>query len=236
MRKLLCVTLCILLCLTGCGQKESVHNTGFYAPYYIADANVVWADKLNAMQFDKVSYVEKDGYGREYYRYTTYSVLLGGNIEIHLISQQAESERVYYYPDVCYIARLESAEPFTEEQQVLLKSRNDWNQPFSWEKCNVIEGTQKTLVYEDALGETLREYLKLDDSYGVMCNELEWLTENRQFYAACVFSEEGERSYYILVCEKTSVDTIIACERIYFSGDYQDVIKNFRQLVTACML
>ena len=229
MKRCLCAMLCTLLFLTGCYPKGSVADTDHYTPYYIADANVVWADNLNAAQFDRVSLVEQDIYGRQYFCYATYSVFLQCNIEIHLISQQAKAELAYYYPEDCYRIRTATDEPFTDEQTMQFKSRNDWNRPLSLEKCYIAEDTQETLVYGDTFQETLRRHLKLNDSYSVLFNDLEMLAENQQIYGAYVFTEQGEESYYILVYENSPSDRILACEEIDYASQYHDAIQEFRR-------
>ena len=58
----------ILLCsvsLVGCGPKGSVSDTKLYAPYQIAQVNIVLADDMNSHMRNQVEVLETDEYGRK---------------------------------------------------------------------------------------------------------------------------------------------------------------------------
>lgn len=234
--KHLYILLVVIIFLAGCSRRESVKDTGFYAPYHIADANVPFADNLYTTQFDRVEKIEQDKYGRQYYSYQTYSILLNAQIEIHLISQLEENGVAYYYQDVCYLIRKIEGESFSEEDILQLKERNDWNCRLDMQKCSTISTDEwrSDLVYEDTFQEILLEYLGLNSNYNVLCHGLEHLSDNQQLFIAKVFcrdTQTQELTYeklYILVYENRRKQPIAICEEMELSLECQEMIQTFR--------
>lgn len=235
--RLICSLLFVLLLLSGCYPKGSVADTGFYAPYYIADVNVPYADHLSSSHFDRVELVEQDSYGRQYFKYKTYSSLLSSNLEIHIICQKAEENLLYYIQDGCYMACKVQDGLFAETDIMQFKSQNDWEMPFKAEKYSTTSnGYNKDLVYEDPFGETLMDYLKLNEEYAVLYNGLEKITDKCQLFIAETFrkkdsspGEDWKSSYYLVIYETGSPDRILACEQIEFTLDCQELVRQFRE-------
>lgn len=237
MKKIWISILLLILLLSGCYQKGTVRDTNLFEPYYIAHANVPYADKLNDSQFDRVSELAKDQYGRRYFSYQTYSTILQADIEIHIISQGVMGDNVFYYPDNCYMIRLEKDAVFSDEEIAAFKERNDWNFSLQEDKmCSAPRNNRTDIVYEETLHAAVLKYLDLDSSYGVVTNGLEHNdTKNQQIFVVCVFSldkdgkKSGENEFYLIVYKNDSSDPIQDCLPMEYSLNCQEAIRDFRE-------
>lgn len=81
--------------------------------------------------------IEKDSYGRELFKYSTYESLgyTYGEMCIYAISQKRTFKDIFYYEDYCFIIS-DSFDNFKQEDIEDLKAKNDWNKPFDQNKCS----------------------------------------------------------------------------------------------------
>lgn len=221
MKRIWLLLLIIAMMLTGCYQKGTVMDTNLFEPYRIADANIPFADNLHAAQFDRVVEMETDDYGRRYFLYTTYSVMLASDVEIHIISQMTRGDEVFYYPDLCYLVKAENA-AFTEEDILQLKISNDWNCPLEEDKMYTTSYSQyhKDVANETEMGSAIASYLDIDDSYGVLYNGLETSNGNEQLLVVRVFPrEKGDEStdagkFYLMIYKDGLHQPITMCQQV----------------------
>ena len=232
MKKIFCLLISISVFLAGCYQKGTVRDTGLYAPYCIAEVNIPLADKLHSSQFDRVAELEKDEYGRCYYSYKTYSVSMSTDIELHIISQTVKDDEVYYYPDYCYLVRLETDPAFSDADIAQLKAWNECNQHLAPDKMYATSYSQKQkdLAYEPTISSAVSAYLPLDDSYGVHCNGLDLLSKNAQLFFVHVFPRTDNRDretedYYLVIYQN---GVIVSCQQIDSPLSCQEQIWNYR--------
>lgn len=236
MRKQFLVVFAIAILLCGCYQRGTVKQTDFFEPYRIADANIPFADNLHTTQFDRVEEIETDSYGRRYFSYKTYSVMLASNVEIHLICQMTQGDEVFYYPDYCYIIRTEDDAAFTEAEISCLQACNDWNLPLIEDKMYATSRSQqhKDLANEKEIHAAINSYLDIDDSYGVLHNGLETMRENEQLFFVMVYPKGKDDKvndavqFYIMTYRSGSPQPIIMCEQVSNSLSCQEQIRHFR--------
>lgn len=227
--------------LSGCvfAASGSPEATGFLAPYYIAEANVPFADNVYPNRWDKVQKLEEDAYGREYFLYETYSRFLNEYIVIHIICQKSTEEGAYfYYPELCYAmfrAAEASAETDAAEQ---LKAQNDWGQPLHEDKMACMN---KQTYYDLNAGEgvleaALLEHLELGSSYSALVNPMEILSENTQVFFAEVMLWEDETSavpaqstFYYGIYDEDADDPILFCREASGQLDCQSEIMALKQ-------
>lgn len=239
MKKVWMFTLILALLLSGCYQKGTVRDTNLFEPYYIAHANIPYADKLNDTQFDRVSEVEQDQYGRRYFSYRTYSPMLQADIEMHIISQMSDGGFVSYYPEDCYMIRLEKNAEFSGEVISAFKERNDWGIPLKKDLMYHVQcSVSKDIVDEETLQSAILKSLDLDQSYGVLSNGLETnKAKDRQIFVVRVFArdkdgkatEDGQ--FYLVVYQINTTAPITTCQKIERTLNCQEAIRIFRDLL-----
>ena len=236
-RRFLCViALLTAMTISACYYPGTPAETKLYAPYCILAANVPFADNLHTSQWDHVSLLEVDDYGRHYYAYKTYSVMLQCNIEIHVISQTETDNLQYsYYQDRCYMI-CRDGETLSEDEVMQLKYNNDWGLPIVNEKLSYTD--RKTcnfrIAYDEKLSMALLVYLKLDNSYGVLSNAIESVSDTAQLFFVEVFSKQegsNDSRYYLVVYQTDGIRPIVACEEIPLTLKCQDNISEFREAV-----
>lgn len=230
------IALLAAMTISACYYPGTPAETKLYAPYCILKTNVPFADNLHTTQWDNVSILEADDYGRHYYSYKTYSKMLQCHIEIHVINQTETDNMQYsYYQDRCYMICREN-ETFSEEEIIQLKVDNDWGLPIVNEKLSYTdyETCNFRIAYDENVSLDLLEYLNLDDSYGVLSNPMESISDKAQLFFASVFSkQEGsdDSRYYLVVYQTDETQPIIACEEIPLTLKCQDSIRDFRESV-----
>lgn len=232
MKKIFCLLIIISVFLAGCYQKGTVRDTGLYAPYCIAEVNIPLADNLHSSQFDRVKELEKDEYGRCYYSYKTYCGFFATYIELHIISQTVKDDEVYYYPDYCYLVRLETDPAFSDADIAQLKAWNDWNQPLAPDKMYATSYSQKQkdIANDRQIISAISSYLSVDDSYGVHYNGLDLLSKNTQLFFVHVFPRTDNRDretedYYLVIYQN---GVIVSCQQIDSPLSCQEQIWNYR--------
>lgn len=236
MKRIWLISLMLIVTMVGCYQKGTVKDTGLYEPYRIADINIPLADKLHTYQFDRVSELERDGYGRGYFSYKTYSVQIHADVEIHIISQSLQEDAVLYYPDTCYMIRLEDGVPFTQEQIDQFKLLNDWDLPLKEEKTYSVSYSEwyRDIVNEEDICDAVRRYLKLDASYGVLYNGLEMKNGNEQLLFVQVFPRDesskrsGAGTYYLMIYNDIMYRPIVMSQQVEDPMNCQEQIICFR--------
>lgn len=235
MKKIFCILIIISAFLAGCYQRGSVKQTNLYAPYRIADVNIPLADNLYTSQFDRVAELETDEYGRCYYSYKTYSITLSANIEIHIISQMVKDDVVLFYPDYCYLIRLDSDPAFTEEDIAQLKTWNDWNQPLAADKMYATSYSQhhKDIANEAQIQSAVTSYLGMNNSYGVHYNGLDLLSNNTQLFFVHVFpradqNDSDSEKYYLVIYQHGAPQNIVSCLQIDSPLSCQEQVWMFR--------
>lgn len=74
---------------------------------------------------------ETDSYGRILFTYDTYNIIEEKNTKYYVICQRNESNRTFYYEDVCYMR-------YTDQEEALqnLKNVNAWNEPLKTDKMS----------------------------------------------------------------------------------------------------
>ena len=232
------VTVLVLMCmLSGClYPKETPAATGLYEPVYIAEANVPLAWMVSPGHFDRVTELERDSYGRVYYSYRPPSAINNSGVDIHIISQGSKDGYVLYYPDICYMIRLEEGAPFTQAQIDHLKLLNDWDIPIKEEKTyrvSSVEG-QKDIAYEEDICEAIRYHLKLNDSYVVAHNGLEYKNSHEQLLFVSVYyggeneKQVGKQTYYLMSYCDTVYRPIVMSQQVEDPMDMQEQIIAFR--------
>lgn len=199
-RKLLALfILAIAFCGCTLSRPGTPGNTGFIAPYYIAQANIPFADNLHTSRWDSVEKVCEDSFGREYFLYRTYSRILQKDIEIHIISQKStEDGNYYYYPDRCYTL-LEAGEAMTDtELSERLKRQNDWDLPLCEDKMTHInkQSYSDGTASEDEIADALRQRLGIGNAYSVLANPMEILENNSQMFFAIILSRQETESQH----------------------------------------
>ena len=238
MKKLGFALLIFAIVMSGCHQQGTAWSTGLYEPYRIADANIPFADNLHTSQFDRVVELERDDYGRGYYLYKTNSRMLGSGIEIHIISQPTKDDRVYYYPDVCYLIYSEGDAAISDAEVAEFKNQNDWNLPLVEEKMYGVSYSEaiKDLAYEEELCAAVLQYFELDEElYGAICNGLEIVKGYKQLIAVMVVPrDQGANTfedavYYLMVYTNTAKQPIIECQQIDPKQNLQEQIISVRE-------
>lgn len=239
MNRIWILLLVAIILLSGCHQKGTVGDTKLYEPYRIADANIPLADNLHTSQFDRVTELESDEYGRRYFSYKTYSVLYSSNVEIHIVCQMSRGDNVFYYPDHSYIIRADDGPDFSEEDISELKAWNDWNQPLNEAKMCATSYAQhnEDIANENDIISAVLVYLDLGNSYGVHRNGLEALNKNEQLFVVEVFPRDsngkatGTGDIYIILYS-SQIRAVTMCEKIDNPLSCQEQIHAFRD---ACL-
>ena len=224
----------IILMLCACYQAGTPAAKGLYAPYCVANINVPFEDNLNTTQFDDVWLIEKDAYGRAYYVYDTYSLMLEYHIEIHLIVQIEDENGQYgYYEDICYIIREAETAQFLEAEINRLKEINNWNQPLRPEQISYTSYEEcRTQLRDDAeLEAEATQKLGIGEQYGLSANGLESDGEATIFFA-CTFlpGVRGleDNKFYLIYYEIGNSPTILLYEEVPMSLSPQEQIQAFR--------
>lgn len=240
MNRIWILVLVAIILLSGCHQKGTVGDTKLYEPFRIADANIPLADNLHTSQFDRVTELETDAYGRRHFSYKTYPAMYAGQVEIHIICQMTKDDKVYYYPDYCYLIRTEDAAAFTEEDITSLKEWNDWDRPLDENKMCTTSYSEyhKDVANEGDIRSAVLAYLELDDSYGVLRNGLESLNKNEQLFIVNVFPRDSNGKatargdYYVILYNSRFSQPVKMCERLDNPLSCQEQIHAFRD---ACL-
>ena len=211
--------------LTGCYYPGTPDATRLYAPYCIASQNVPFADNLHTHQWDRVSIKEKDDYGRTYYLYQTPSVMLGYEIEIHVICQSEGEDREYgYYEDICYIIREVDGTPFSKDEIAEFKIKNHWNKAIVPEKImyTSYETHNLRIANEKELDLAISQLFKIYDGRWFNCNAMEVYGDKQMFFVVV------EDRFYLIGYQKNSEHPIVICEEIPFSLSPQEDIRTIR--------
>lgn len=237
MKKIIASVLTCILFLSGCYPPGTPDATGMYAPHFIIGANVPFADSLHTYQWDHVKLLEEDAYGRRYYAYTTSSLIVQSKILIHVICQAETEDSEYgYYQDLCYIVQEADGDSFSDAQIARLKAQNDWNRPIDKEKIGYVAyGAENATSQSEASAlfkRILLEYLDLNSSLVVINNEMEQVAPNVQLSFVRIVTQDlkdlsTDRFFFVL--HNTKPYSIIVCEEVGFSWDYQDVIRQLRK-------
>lgn len=219
----------------GCAYSMTPAATNLYAPHCIASRNVPFADNLNTHQWDQVSLVERDTYGRTYYTYQTLSVMLQHEIEIHIIAQSESEDRTYgYYEDICYIIRDVNDVPFSENDIIDFKTRNHWNRPLIHDEIQYTsyETYHLPMISEKELNLTISQWLDIGNESGIHWNALESYG-NTQLIFVEVFSKEDQgdtdSKFYLIGYQENQIPSIIICEEIPFSLTPQEEVQAARR-------
>ncbi len=230
------ITLAMVVMLAGCGPRGTPAGEKLMHAYEIVAANVPYATNTSSTQFDDAELLEEDIYGRQLIGYKTWYPYIQQNIEIYLICQKTEGEYVYYYMDDCYIVRAEESEQFSEKDVLALKNSNDWDCPLDETKMSKvnIEGKQAHVMYADQSADELKAYLGLDETYGVLANGMEMLSENAQMFYGYSFLKNDERQehcekHYLFVCIDNEDNPVIACKEFEMTFDCQETVREFRE-------
>lgn len=237
MKRIWILLLMFATILCGCHQRGSVAGMGLFEPFRIADANIPLADNLHTHQFDKVEELEADKYGRRYFSYSTWSVSIQSNVEIHIICQMTQDNMAFYYPDYCYQIRRSEEPPFSEEDIAQLKAWNDWDCPLSEERMYSVSVSayHEDIAYEDDVRSAVLDYLMLDNSYGVNCNGLESKGGEEQMFVAHVFPRDSTGkatdagTIYLVVYSSEQPEHILMCQEVNEPLSCQEQSSLFRE-------
>lgn len=238
MRYIWTASLIVVLLLTGCYQRGTVKNTNLFEPYRIADVNIPFADNLHTSQFDRVSELEVDDYGRRYFSYRTYSVMYAADVEIHIICQMTRDDKVFYYPDYCYLIRTENDAAFTDNEVSRLKTLNDWNLPLEEDKMYATPYSQyhKDVTNESNIHSAILSHLGLSESFGTHYNGLEIRDGSEQLLFVHVFSrdESGKatadsEAFYLMICRTGQKSHIVMSQQVDGSLSCQEQVCLFRE-------
>lgn len=225
--------------MAGCSLHAagSPGATGFPDPYCIISVDVPYADNTYFSRWDKVELLDEDEWGRRYFSYQTYSVMLGKKIEIHVICQQSTvQEEYFYYPDDCYIIREQESDCFSDAAISDLKYRNDWGKPLCKEKMSSImrEVCNEEVVFENEFQDEIRKHLNLSESYVVLHNSLERFSETEQLYYAWIAERDdkgelvNEPMYFLVIYDVACENPIKLCQQATGLLDCQDEVRAFR--------
>jgi len=234
MKKIIVYLLVFAILFLGCYQFGTPDATGIYAPYYILGANVPFADNLHTSQWDRVTLLEEDSYGRRYYAYTTPSIVLQCNIEVHVICQTESEDHQYgYYQDLCYIMRKADSDSFSDTQIAKLKAQNDWNSPMAAQKISYATHNANNVKSRSKsyLNHLILDFLGLSYSHSVITNDMEQISPNVQLCFVRIVAKnlnDLSEDRFFLVLYHTQPYSIITCEEVGFSWDYQETIQQFR--------
>ena len=146
------LTFIFALCLSGCSYRYKGNHVDLYtvACTNLLHINGSYYVNPEVIQDPRIFELEKDEYGRVLFSYqenTTTAHLL--------IMQKSENNRVYYYPEDCYLSlRLADEDELShlayvdlpmlremlqnvlsDEEWTAFKTLNDWNMPLQEEKC-----------------------------------------------------------------------------------------------------
>ena len=229
-----------LLFLTGCYPKGTLAQKDEYAPYRIAQVNIVLASDLNPFMKDQVEVLDCDEYGRKLYRLRGLSVTIGPTIEMLIISQIEENGYVYYYPDLCYLIREEDSVDFTEAQTERLKAQNDWGKPVNEAMLYSvpIDTNPPTVDYSwNGFGPCVRRELGIKQDYLVNEGPMELYQHGKQLFWANVFLKDPdtkeilEDRLYLILWDAYAYKEIIACQEIPIRTDNQAEIAAFRERI-----
>ena len=212
--------------LSGCYYHGTPDATRMYAPYCIVSQTVPFADNLHTHQWDKVSFVEKDTFGRTYYIYQTPSIILGYEIEIHVICQGELDGREYgYYEDACYMIRGADDISFSEDEIAEFKIKNHWNQLIVPEKVKytTYESHNLQIANQSEMDLAISQWFEIDNKFSFNCNALEVYDDKQLFFVAI------DNKFYLISYHKNSNPPIIFCEEIKYSLSPQEEIRAARE-------
>lgn len=231
----------LLIALCGCSFSlpGSPQNTGYIAPYYIAQANVPFADYLHTSRWDYVEKIDEDSFGREYFLYRTYSRFLKKDIDIHIISQKStKNGNYYYYPDQCYIL-IEAGETLSgTEVSEELKQQNDWELPLCEDKMALINKRSylDRTSGQDEMADALRQHLGIGDTYAVLANPMEILEDGAQVFFAVALSRQETGSehshsgkFYYGIYDENAPERIVFCLEASGQLNCQEEIAAFKE-------
>lgn len=225
------ILLCILiLTLSSCDRSHSYKGER-YDLLTVALNSLLGAKGEIFMQPEgpTLEIIEEDEYGRVMFSYfenntfSTYSVL---------ISQQVKNDYVYYYADNNFISSADGE--FTEEEILLLKNSNDWNQKLDEEKmiCNKI-GKNKikpNIAIDEILKQATNELLGNDINY----SHSQYCTSDSYGRNMYVFETRNktlnDAHQYVIILSadlKYNQNSIMELKDYY---NYQKDLKTFKDL------
>lgn len=225
--------LTIMLVCTGC-PLENVFLSSHQEAFHLVNAEVPVADHMGKLT-DRVKKLGEDEYGRCLYSYKTTSVALNHEfIEIYIISQNETKDKIYYYPDYCYIVRIRDEGSFSEEEIAALKERNDWGKPLNEDKMRTIPNHDLDHVQFRDLDAALYDYLGLDGKNCIPYAHCMKINDANQQMFICLVrretTEEGQKpvTNYLVVYQTDRYPHIVAIEEFEPSLDCQDAMHEFR--------
>ena len=189
--------LIITLILNGCEPKYFIYSkdyTGFNL-HQVAVYNVPGGETRVSL----VEEIEKDSYGRILFTYTVEDDFYP--ISAYVICQKTDEEFVYYYEDRCVLASKKFSS-IQDNELSNLKLQNDWEKPFSKEKCvrkTALKQKKAARDYNTVEGFELEKPLKFQDKISEVFRENRWLTSdyNILLYYYAGMDVKGRVLYYV---------------------------------------
>ena len=191
--------LIITLLLNGCTEPiyftYSKDYSGFNL-HQIAVYNVPGGE----VPVSLVEEIEKDTYGRILFSYTVEDDFYP--ISAYVICQKSDDDFVYYYEDYCVVAA-KTFSGISENQLSDLKLQNDWEKPFSEEKCvrkTVLKQKMAARDYNNVEGFELGKSAKFRNKINEVFKENGWITSDNNFSFICYYAGkdlDGRVLYYV---------------------------------------
>ncbi len=196
--KIFCLLLTAILLPSCAGNIPTLALGGLYEAQTIVALNVPTYSELSIEDVKFNNYAklsEKDDYGRCLYMYIGKGITVGTNTteSYMVISQKCENGKVFYYPDICYIANLTDSCDFSLEEIAELKENNDWGKPLDDAKM-----ASADIGIDAGLDFNYKDLKSIISDSGV-------LPENNGFFYD-VFAKNADGSYLALVVAESVSD------------------------------
>lgn len=205
----------VLLSATGCSQNTLSVDLAICGSFGVPG---MLCTDLKGGAYECVI-LDEDTQGRILYEYITQSIITGKEERAAVICQKRDSDTVYYYEDECYLIN-----EWTNDELVLLKEQNDWDQPLDHAK--MASKSNKTTFdgFIATCGDF--EYKKVEQA---CCDKLG--IEQQQIEDLCFLDTDGSQiELYWLVIDRYSNEE---CYFVMVDKDYHILILHAERTLFA---
>lgn len=160
----------------------------------------------------QIEKIDEDKYGRTMFTY--YEKHYSGSdasFSVLIVCQYSNGKEAFYYEDVNYIVKKQvnnsqNLEKFSDEEKEYLKSLNDWNKEFNYDKCfgKSITKNKADVPFEKEIEKRVIDEFNLNGSqYSLFMNYLTGNSDDSKFIMYGYINKgENNGVYFIGLAEK----------------------------------
>jgi hypothetical protein len=217
--KLLIACICMTFFLTSCYLPIGIRSSGRSDLFAVACYSVPLL--TTNWDFDQVTVIEEDKYGRVMYRYTSYTnhaldEYNGDHICALLICQKSDRKYAYYYENYSFIIST-GEDAFTDSDVQQLKSLNDWGIELAGEKLSKVANSFElygdlTYFEHRKAFDVVKNYLKLQTSTAYFADIIAEDADNKIFFALREYAKSAKgyvfgKTYFVISDKDFNIDS-----------------------------